>query len=166
MMYDQYRDSRDRVFVQEDFVNFKKTQKPPRTARIYMGISNSPISTFAMWHETHLLSLDFESDPQITLATTPRNLSSSHLGIQGVYFVEQYFKPDIPWTAEARRGIDLAAMAAVAATPARQIWPPNKRIFHWPPMLTTDNQFEQARTALLHIMNALPALAKRANGSP
>lgn len=166
MMYDQYRDARDRVFVDEDFVNFKKFQKPPRSARIYMGITNSPISTFAMWHETHLLSLDFETDPQVTLATTTRNLSSSHLGVQGVYFIEQYFKPSIPWTANARWGVDLAAMAAVSATPARLIWPPNKKLFRWPPPLTSESEFDQARTALLRIMNSLPSLAKRPDGSP
>lgn len=166
MMYDQYRDPRDRVFAEDDFVNFKKLQKPPQTARIYMGISNSPITTFAMWHETHLLSLDFEADPQSILATNPHNLSSSHLGIQGVYFIEQYFKPDIRWTPAARRGVNLAAMAAVAATPARQIWPPNRTEFRWPPQLTTEQQFDTARTALLDIMNSLPSLAKRADGTP
>lgn len=161
MMYDQYRDPRDRVFVDDDFVAFKYSQQPPRTARIYMGITNSPISTFAMWHETHLLVLDQDLDPQTALATTPRNMASSHLGVQGVYFIQQYSKPDIPWTPPARRAIDLAAMAAAEATPARQIWPPNNKPLHWPPRLTTDEQFEHARTALLHIMNGLPALAKR-----
>lgn len=161
LMYDQYRDPRDRVFVDEDFVAFKNSQRPPRTARIYMGITNSPISTFAMWHETHLLVLDRDVDPQTALATHRRNMASSHLGVQGVYFIQQYYKPDIPWTPAARRAIDLPAMAAPEATPARQIWPPNSKPFDWPPRLTTNQQFEDARTALLHIMNSLPALAKR-----
>lgn len=161
LMYDQYRDPRDRVFVEEDFVAFKNSQRPPQTARIYMGITNSPISTFAMWHETHLLVLDLEADPQTALATYSRNMASSHLGVQGVYFIQQYFKPDIPWTPAARRAIDLAAMAAAEATPARQIWPPKSKPFHWPPRLTSDEQLEYARTALFHIMNSLPSLAKR-----
>lgn len=161
LMYDQYRDSRDRVFVDDDFKSFKISQRPPRTARIYMGISNSPRSTFSMWHETHLLVLDLHADPQTTLATEPRNLASSLLGVQGVYFIQQYFRPDISWTPPARRAIDLSAMAAVEATPAHQIWPPRNQPLNWPPKLTSDQQFENAQSALLRVMNSLPSLAKR-----
>lgn len=162
MMYDQYRDPRDRVFVDDDFIAFKNSRRPSRTARIYLGITNSPTSTFSMWHDTHLLVTDPKVDPQAALAMTPRNLASSSLGIQGVYFIQQYFKPDIPWTPQARRAIDLSALAAVEATPARQIWPPNNKPLKWPPQLTTDRQFEDARTALFRVMSSLPALAKRA----
>lgn len=73
-MYDQYRDARNRVFVEDDFLMFMKTKKPARTARIYMGISSSPHTTISMWHETHLVSPPApDLDPQKTLAQ-PRNL--------------------------------------------------------------------------------------------
>jgi hypothetical protein len=160
-MYDQYIDSRERVFVDDDFKAFKISQRPSRTARIYMGITNSPRSTFSMWHETHLLVLDLDADPQTTLATKPRNLASSLLGVQGVYFIQRYFTPDIPWTPPARRAIDISAMVAVEATPAHQIWPPRNKHLNWPPRLISDQQFEQAQSALLRAMNSLPALTER-----
>lgn len=115
-----------------------------------------------MWHETHLLILDRNVDAQTALATNPRNLASSLLGVQGVYFIQQYCKPDIPWTPPARRAIDLAAMTAIETTPAYRIWPPNNKHLNWPPQVTSDSQFENARLALLRVMNALPALAERA----
>ncbi|MUU72048.1 hypothetical protein [Pseudarthrobacter sp. GA104] len=162
LMYDQYRDPRDRVFIEEDYVAFKNSKRPPQSSRIYIGITNSLLSTFSMWHETHLLVLNRDVDPQTALATNPRNLASSLLGVQGVYFIQQYFKPDIPWTPPARRAIDLKAMTTVEATPAYRIWPPNNKQLNWPPQVTSDKQFENARLALLRVMNALPALAERA----
>lgn len=160
LMYDQYRDPQDRVFLDGDFVAFKNTKRPPITSRIYMGITNSPHSTFAMWHETHLLVLDRKMDPQTILATHARNLASSSLGVQGVYFIQQYFRPDIPWTPAARQAIDLSARIAVEATPAYQIWPPNNKQLNWPPQVTSNRQFEDARLALFRVMSTLPALAE------
>ncbi|MEI2277427.1 hypothetical protein OHC50_08115 [Paenarthrobacter ilicis] len=158
LMYDQYLPAADRVFVDGDFTSFMKTRRPPTSVRLYLGISNSPWSTVSMWHQPHLLVLDPHPDPQTTLAQ-PYNTASSFMGIEGIYFIQQYFKPDIPWTA-ANRHIWLNAQRGIDETPAQQIWPADNRPLKWPPHLTSVMQTESARLALYNVIDSLPPIGE------
>lgn len=164
LMYDQYRDSRDRVFVKRDYVEFERTKLPPRTARIYMGLTNSPNAGIGMWHEAHLLNIDPTPDSQIILATKPRNLAGSYLGFQGVYFIQQFYQDDINWNPAARKSIEIPARIAVEETPVHQIWPQNNKALHWPPQLASHEQFHNARLGLFRVMDRLPKMARKVDG--
>jgi hypothetical protein len=157
LMYDQYLPVEDRVFVDEDFTSFMKTRRPPSSARIYMGITNSPWSTVSIWHQPHRLVLDAGTDPQAALAQ-PNNTASSFLGIEGIYFIQQYFKPDLPWNAD-NRYIWLDAQRGVDATPAKLIWPADNKPLNWPPPLTPFLKTEAARLALYQVIGSLRDLA-------
>lgn len=160
LMYDLYQDSRDRVFTDQDFISFRRSQKPPHTARLYMGFSDSPYTTISLWHEPRLfIPSGFGTDPQSVLGSS--NLSSSSLGVQGIYFLEQYFKPEISWNAVQRRAIDLRSQAIVEGTPAQQIWPSANRPIRWPPTLTSHQQFEAGRLALHGVLADLPSAIER-----
>lgn len=160
LMYDLYQDSRDRIFIDEDFISFKRSQKPPPTARLYMGFSNSPYTTISLWHEPRLfIPAGFGTNPQSVLGSN--NLSSSSLGVQGIYFLEQYFRPEIKWNAFQRRAIALQSQAIVEGTPAQQIWPSDNKGIRWPPTLTSHRQFEAARLALHGVLGNLPSAIER-----
>jgi len=159
LMYDQHLPSDDRIFTAQDLRGFKKLKTPPWNSRIYMGWSDSPLATIAMWHEPQLLC-DPHLDPQEALAQ-PRNLATSYLAVQGIYFIQQYFKADVPWTPMSRKHIDLRSRIGIESTPAQPIWPATKTALQWPPKRSSHAQLEQARLSLFEAMSELPVLARR-----
>ncbi len=159
LMYDQHLPPRDRVFTAKDLSTFAKTKTPSWTSRIYIGWSDSPTATIAMWHEPQLLCQP-DLDPQEALAQ-PRNLATSYLAVQGIYFIQQYFRPDTPWTRMSRQEIDLKSRIGIESTPSQPLWPETKRSLHWPPNRSSYAQLEHARLSLFNAMAELPVLARR-----
>ncbi|WP_206616294.1 MULTISPECIES: hypothetical protein [Paenarthrobacter] len=160
LMYDLYQDSRDRAFIDEDYTSFKRTQKPPVSARLYLGITDSRFAAISLWHQPRLfIPAGSVADPQTVLGTS--NMSSSSFAVQGVYFIQQFFRPNINWNALQRRAIGLSSQAAVESTPARPIWPLDNKPIRLPPKMTSASEFGSARLALHSALATLPVAVER-----
>lgn len=160
LMYDQYFPQPDRVFTPSVYSQFFDTRTPQGDVRVFVGRSRSPHAKIAMWHDPNHVG-EPGGDAQ-ELLTAPKNVASSYLAAEGIFFVQHYYSESFPGTEPLRRALKDRPRRQVIATPARQTWPPSGQVLHWPTRQLSRWALERARLALHKALGTLgDPLARR-----
>ncbi len=153
LMYDQYHPEPDRVFESSVYSRFFETRTPQGDVRIFMGRSRSPLATIAMWHDPNVIGApDVEAQE---LLSKPKNVASSFLAAEGVFFAQHYFAESFPGTEPVRKVLKDRPRLRVLRTLTRQIWPPSGQVVRWPTHSLSGRSLGHARLALHEALRTL-----------
>ena len=153
LMYDQWYPMEDRLFPHEELGRYYHERTPSKQAGIWMGVSNSPEVTMALWEDPRMVGLPHMPIQEIR-AGGP-NIGSAFLAVEGTYFILHYFRSDFTWTEELAAHLITEPRRRLSRRSLIRIWPESNESTSRPIKSTNISRMEQERLVLHIAINTL-----------